>query len=50
VTNSSSAILDRTVNVGGEQETIMATMNEIYVQGEDVNLTDLKIEYTPLVR
>ena len=50
VTNFSSAILDRTVNVGGEQETIMATMNEIYVQGEDVNLTDLKIEYTPLVR
>ena len=50
VQNASRAIINRQATYSEEVDAILGTMNEIYIQGEDVNLTTFEIEYTPLVR
>ena len=45
-----SAVINKFMNVTGSEYTMLATMNEISVEGEGATLTMLEMEYVPRVR
>lgn len=50
VNSESSVIVNKQQSASGVEQTMIATMNELTVSGEDASLTTFELEYVPLIR